>query len=216
MVPEPGCLVGSERRLDDDQIETDRKQRQPDPTRQGSHGDHAHRGRPDVAPLAVVERLFGQPKSRFLRQRTSTKTTAGGGPRSTATRSSSSRPTRTFRARTCQPRVIRYSAARLSAASPASWNVVRAFFSDSIFTGRQSQAVLTAGLSQAFLPVTPRSSRARCRAHLEGPRRVRGDARCRPQAEARCRARRSGRDRAFAVRRRAGCRARGSSADGTA
>ena len=61
----------------------------------------------------------GRPKSRPARQRTSTTTSAAGGPGSTATRSSSWRPTWTFRARTVQPASARCAAASASAASPA-------------------------------------------------------------------------------------------------
>ena len=84
------------------------------------------------APRAEVRRACGgrtspprRPKSRRRRQRTSTITSIGGGPGSTATRSSSWRPTWTFRARTVQPASLRRAPTRASAASPASCAVVR-------------------------------------------------------------------------------------------
>ena len=76
--------------------------------------------------LAVVERLLGQPeRARRRASRTSTTTSAGGGPGSIATRSSSSRPTRTFRARIVQPAASRRAATRASAASPSRCAAVR-------------------------------------------------------------------------------------------
>jgi hypothetical protein len=66
------------------------------------------------------------PYARLPRQRTSTTTSAAGGPGSTATRSNSWRPTWTFRARTVQPASISRPATSASAASPATCAAVRA------------------------------------------------------------------------------------------
>ncbi len=91
-------------------------------------------GRPRAAGRAPRDRWprlrwstvsSGEAESRRRRQRTSTITSIGGGPGSTATRSSSWRPTWTFRARTVQPASLSRAATRASAVSPASCAVVR-------------------------------------------------------------------------------------------
>jgi len=67
----------------------------------------------------------GRPKARLARHRTSTNTRARGGPGSTAIRSISARPTRTWRPRIAQPAPARRSSTNDSAASPSRWADVR-------------------------------------------------------------------------------------------
>jgi hypothetical protein len=67
----------------------------------------------------------GRPKSRRRRNRTSTTTSERGGPGSTATRSSSARPTWTWLPRMLQPLAISSETARCSARSLAVWASVR-------------------------------------------------------------------------------------------
>ena len=78
-----------------------------------------------MTPLAEVDRLLRQPERPRRRRRTSTTTSCGGGPGSTATRSSSWRPTWTFRARIDQPASTSRCATSASASSPARCAAVR-------------------------------------------------------------------------------------------
>ena len=113
--------------VDRDEVDPDRQPRQGRAVRE-------RRRRPAARPIARrrAARLrwssdsSASPKSRRPRQRTSTTTSVLGGPGSIPTRSSSSRPTRTFRARTSQPPATSRSAtsglrgvAQLRGAGPA-------------------------------------------------------------------------------------------------
>ena len=116
-----GASARPSARLHDDEIEPQRQPRQ-----RLAIGEHpaiqqAVGGGPHPGPLPMVDGLLRAARSPgSARQRTSMTTRAAGGPGSTATRSSSCRPTWTFRARTVQPAATRCSATRASAASPAS------------------------------------------------------------------------------------------------
>ena len=115
--------------------------------------------RPSSRPRRAARRRFrkstvssARPNARVLRRRTSTITSCAGagGPGSTATRSSSWRPTWTFRARIDQPCSVSRSATRASASSPSRCAAVR-------FLGRAPGWPSTAGSCQP--PLTWRLSR---------------------------------------------------------
>ena len=116
--------------------------------------------RPSSRPRRARERRFrkstvssARPNARVLRSRTSTITSCAGagGPGSTATRSSSWRPTWTFRARIDQPCSVSRSATRASASSPSRCAAVR-------FLGRAPGWPSTAGSCQP--PLTWRLRRS--------------------------------------------------------
>jgi hypothetical protein len=96
-----------------------------DPFGSGAPSNSAYAARRRCARLRWSTVSSANPKSRLPRQRTSTITSIGGGPGSTATRSSSWRPTWMFRARMVQPASLSRAPTRASAVSPASCAVVR-------------------------------------------------------------------------------------------
>ena len=104
--------------LHGDQVDPDRQPRDGSSVGQAVLEQPAD-GRPEVGSLAVVEGLLGEPEVPPAAPANLDDDEERGGPGSTATRSSSWRPTWMFRARTVQPSSLRRAATSSSAVSPA-------------------------------------------------------------------------------------------------